>query len=445
MINDKDLYYFNDEIDIDSLINNYTFLHVLIIYKFSSKETISYLFNNHKFSIKEMNGDQKPGDDIENAIIINGEKSDGGEYNELYTAFLNSKIQGDQDECAIYINENKRTIQIIGLNHSKIRFSNMSMIICMMLPKLMPWYFENLDYDMRYEIVRHLVDYDYKQIEDVYENIIEEKGIKQEILKREFLKINERITGERVQTLENHNHTLVDDINLYLRQIADHNRKIRENNEIIMGIRNSIDNSLSEEMLEFLDVTNHEVELDDINGSMVTFSIRTVLDQVDRGDVYNQNILSYSYLYDLILRYCKYTPDEIKAALRKIFEDDKYKLWCSTKITVDILHGYLDIVGFNNLEKSMPHPHLNTYLKCFGNAAGIIAQYISEFRYSEALAQIYYASKQFTLQDGAAGEKFVDYAVEYNCIECPDGVFRNMIDFINYLKQQEETDDECQD
>ena len=58
MINDKDLYYFNDEIDIDSLINNYTFLHVLIIYKFSSKETISYLFNNHKFSIKEMNGDQ---------------------------------------------------------------------------------------------------------------------------------------------------------------------------------------------------------------------------------------------------------------------------------------------------------------------------------------------------------------------------------------------------
>ena len=94
----------------------------------------------------------------------------------------------------------------------------------------------------------------------------------------------------------------------------------------------------------------------------------------------------------------------------------------------------------------MPHPHLNGNLSCFGTAGSIIAEYVISNRFVEALNQILYASKQYTIPDGA-GPNFVSGISNYDCIECPDGNYRNANDTLAYMRKlkEDENDDRCED
>ena len=410
---------------------------VLLIYYIYQDENTVYTYNDKKLSVEYFKEDIP--DAIENALIIGGNPiCDEKHFNKVITAFLNSNINTEY-EWSVYVDPKRRVAQLIGDTDAYLYIER---TIPAIITRIMPWLFKGLDKEIRNQVADALTDIDFSKFNLVLEELLQNKGVLDELYKKRLSSMGKYILETHIDELKmNIVNTdrriteLMEAIGSYSKQKQDYQIQLHAYQSSTDMIQSPIN-----EILEFIEMTPEDITISDVNttDSSVTLLFHTQLDQFDE-DAYVANIENRSYLYDYFMDE-HYSSEQIKKMLKTILKGEGYKIWCDSLINVNLKAPYVTAMAINNaeLKNAMRHPHLNNEISCFGTADGVIVQYLSSFRFAEALMQITYASKQITLYDGAAGSRFAKGIKEYKCIECPDGKFRTAIEILDEIIKEEE-------
>lgn len=432
---------YDDEL---SFITDPILKKTLLIYLIYQGEDYSYTYNG--LPLSTYYGDSATSS-IKNALLICEDKVCDEEcFSEIVTAFLNHNIGSSESAWKVYINPEERVAQIVGKYEN---YYQISRIIPAIITRIMPWLFENLDKKIRDQVAEALISSNTNSFEKLFEKLLRDKGIINKVLESKLEKMGSTIIDAQVQQLRSDITDMNEKIKMYTSDISQLTKLIMNYQIKINGYENSrglIESPISE-ISDFIKISPEDIQIHyvDVDSSTLQLLFRTQLDQFE-DDAYAANIEQESYLYaEFIQKGYKYK--DIHKMFEMILKDNDYKIWCKSLIEIDLERSRLDVMEINDdeLENSMMHPHLNSEISCFGTAAGVIVEYLSKFRFAEALMQLTYASKQITLYDGAAGSRFVRGIINRKCIECPDGEFRTAIEILNDIVKEEDDNVECND
>ena len=412
---------------------------VLLIYYIYQGENAVYTYNDKKLLVEYFKEDISA--NIENALIIGGDPIFDEKYvNKVITAFLNSGVNLPECEWVVYINPEKRVAQLVGDADTYLYIER---IVPAIITRIMPWLFENLDKEIRNLVADSLNNIEYSKFDLVFNELLQKKGIINELYKKQLSSMGKHMLKMQIDhlkinidSMDRHIRELMDSIGLYSEQKRNYQMQLHAYQSSTDMAQSPID-----EILEFIEMTPEDVTISDVDteDSSVTLLFHTQLDQFSE-DAYVANIENCSYLYEYFTTDEKYSFEQINKMFKTILKGEGYKIWCDSLININLKTPRVVAMPIENvrLKNAMRHPHLNNEISCFGTADGVIVQYLSDFRFAEALMQITYASKQITLYDGAAGARFISGIKRFQCIECPDGKFRTAIEILDEIIKEEE-------
>ena len=432
---------YDDEL---SLVTDPILKNTLLIYLIYQGEDYSYTYNGLPLNVYY---DNPATSSIKNALLICEDKvCDEKCFSEIVTAFLNNSIGSSESAWKVYINPEERVAQIMGKYEN---YYQISRIIPAIITRIMPWLFENLDKKIRDQVAEALISPNASGFDELIEKLLRDKGIINKILESKLEKMGSTIIEAQIQQLRSDITDMNEKIKMYTSEIGRLTNEIMDYQIIINGYENSkelIESPISE-ISDFIKMSPEDIQIHyvDVDSSKLQLLFRTQLDQFE-DDAYAANIEQESYLYARFMSK-GYKYKDIHKMFKMILKDNDYKIWCKSLIEIDLNRPslYAREINDNEVGNSMKHPHLNEELSCFGTAAGVIVEYLSKFRFAEALMQLTYASKQITLYDGAAGSRFIDGITKRKCIECPDGEFRTAIEILDDIAKEEDDNVECND
>ena len=436
---------YQDEINIDNFNSYTTLLKTLILYKkFANIE--SYFYEN-KFDIISANEGTELPSNIKNSIVIGGKPyMEDENIDQLISGFINRNIEEESDRYKIYLNHEDRVVHITKMDCSygySVFNSSIEKVFCAMITKIVPWYFSTLPAEVMQEFAPLFVDNDnFYLFNDKFEMFIEESGLKNEIQMKQMANLAVSITKRKKRNIEDNIRRRYERIDSFMRDIAEENRRLNEERATLSAIEiqgESYESPVNE-LLDFIKDTTEKINIEEVYDESVKFKISTVLEHYDE-ETYKSHILENpgtSYLFGGNLpgvnhdSFKDYMIDDIKEFYEKVMIEKTLKVHVGLYVTLNIVSGQLDSHS-TGAPNTMPHPHLGANFNCWGNASGSIMSYTTTNRYLEAMHQILYCAKQFTISDSAAGKYMLSGMINNQCIECPDGEFRNFDEAMAYL------------
>ena len=384
-----------------------------------------------------------------NAIIIGGDVIGEEYYDELISGFVNSNIQDQdpEDEFRIYQDKEHAIVQITKggrANASNIYGYVTEQMFMAIITKLLPWFFDDIEPAKMDEI--RLIACDLikpegrQRIEDLFEEVMRNNGYVIKLQHEQLMQLGAKIIANRSENLR---HELRDKQEAYERWFADLtecNRRIMEIKRRITAIENSaedVENPICE-ITEFLESTTMDFALDEISGTRIYISYRLPMTVYDTPEEYESMIKESSgnsYFFEMFKH--NHSVADIKAAYKRIIEDRDCTVWVSGKIWFDIEDMTFRADNTSVRPHSGMHPHLNGSLSCFGSAEGVLRSYLMETRLGEFMNQMSYSAQQFTMSDSYAAEYYLNGIRDFQCIECPDGVYRNFDELIAAINEGE--------
>lgn len=445
---------YDKEIDTQSFqaANMHTLLKTLILYKELSEDMPSYnsCVSNASETytpltllnlLKDSTRDRMINSIVTfpaNADIMNSQWFNKDSwYQELLSTFVNRQLDLKDDgegQCKIYIDTESQSVYIEL--PSPMSLGGIQLLLCGLISKLMPWFFSSVDRDVVVKITKVLDNHGNNDFNELFEGAIKDSGIIQQIMERELQELGERLKRTELDAArENvrHYQIQVDD---YFRMMCENNNKLREAKNRLAAITMGDDrDSGVEEVIEFLQGTTQDITIDHIDNCTISLVIRTTFQTFDEWETYTN--MESCYLYDPDDSFGMDWSARSKRAYTKLFSDKDYKIHTAVGVNLNLRSGEVRTFAPLYTANESQHPHLNSEYSCFGTAGPAIAEYIRDFRYTEALSQIAYAARQFTVSDGAAGNKLLEGMCDKSCIELPNGEFVNMDGLLSYLDETE--------
>lgn len=380
-----------------------------------------------------------------NAIIIGDTPLGDQYYDELISAFVNSSIENiDDDIYEIYLDPEHQIVQITSKDEPDFSLYDYGteQMFMGLLTKLLPWHFGNLNEEqMKYvrEVVQNIVsdngrDYVYETFEDV----LKEFDILKELYNEKLSKIGDMIIESRSRNLKDSLAMYKDEYDHLYERMSKMMSQIRDVKQRIFAIENAADEVKSpvQEMLDFLNASYYDYAIESVENTAVYLTYKMPITVYSDETIYDGYIKNNSGSSYLLSAFDGRPLDVVKAAYKHIMDEERdCTVWVSGKIRLD-----LDTFSFHAENRACRphtgiHPHLNGGLSCFGDASGIISDYLQNYRMYEALNAIAYSTQQFTLSDTYAGENFLKAVKNYQCIECPDGEFRTFYELMDAIEE----------
>ena len=441
--------YYDEEIDTQSFqdTNMQTLLKTLILYKELSKDVPSYKYKSGAHTPLKLwylsKGAER--DRMANAIvafpldsnIVQSQWFDkNGWYEKLLSTFVNRQLDlksDEEEQCKIYIDAESCSVYIELPNSMSL--DGIHMLLCGLISKLMPWFFSSVDRDVVVQITKALDDHGDNGFNELFERTIKDTGIPQRIMEKGLQELGEKLKRTEVDDARDRVRGYQDQVDSYFRTMCEYNDKLREAKKHLAAITMDDDrDSGIKEVVEFLQGTTQDIIIDQINGYTINLIIRTTFQAFDEWETYTN--MASCYLYESSDYGLNYS-ERSKRAYTKLFSDNNFKIHTAVGISLNLRTGEVWAFTPQYDENESEHPHLNAEYSCFGTAGNAIAEYIKDFRYTEALNQIAYAARQFTVSDGAAGNKLLRGMRNNACIELPNGEFTNMHGLLKYLDETE--------
>lgn len=358
-------------------------------------------------------------------------------YSELISTFMNNQLgvkEEDENKYGVYIDTEQHTLYLELPSESSE--ATAQLLVCGLISKLLPWFFKDVSMDNIKEITTTLGNHENENFNMLFEKTLKEAGITQKIMEKDLRAMGDTLKRSEIQAAEQR-------VRDYQRRVDDFfNNMCRANNELRVAknqlaavkMADDRDGGVAE-IIEFLQSTPQNITIDHIEGSVIGLLINTTFQTFDEWSIYTN--MDSCYLYKEDEEGIEYNDKNVRA-YTELFSNPEFKIHTSVGINLDLMTGKVETFYPSYGEHEAEHPHLNTDYNCFGSAATPIAEYIKDFRYTEALNQIVYAARQFTVSDGAAGNKLLRSMRDRKCIELPTGEFVNMAGLLRYLGETEE-------
>lgn len=437
---------YNDDIDIESFRSQMpTLLKTLILYKELDDSIDSYTFDG--MSLRIINKTPITEDmATKNAIFVfrsndwdtlsSYEWFNKEWYEELISAFINRQfgIEDDADEkIAVYIDNENRVLYIqLPLNLST---NSIQILVCGLITKLMPWQFKDVDREIMTKITSTLGNRENNEFDEMFEEAVKNAGITQIIMQRDLEKLSGRLKEAELASAENAVLDYQRIVNDCFERMCDVNDGLRKAKSRLAALKLTDDRDGGvKEIVDFLKSTTQDIEVEAVTGCELHLILHTTLQTFDEWDKYVEYSDCYLYRDD---EYGFYHSGKTKRAYTALFSNPDIKIHTGTGIVLDLSNGNVRAYDPRYRSNETEHPHLNGDYSCFGSAAGPIAEYIKDYRYTEALSQMVYAARQFTVSDGAAGNKLLRGLADRKCIELPNGEYVNMQGLMEYLDETE--------
>lgn len=436
--------FFEDEIDINSFLSLNEFCARFIILCKLKCGNISLKHNGNP--LKLFYNCETPNEELANAIVIGRKKDlcvDDVNYQKDVSFFLNQYQSYFRSEVSVYISEKNRLAQILIDNDEHRFLSNIEInIILAVLPRLLPWYFAELPYEMKASMFR-LIDNEFEFFKSELNVEIEKQGIKQKVLLKKITEISDKLFDNRIYVINKAIGDANRAIKNIMRDIVEISKNLRERKEEKNALLANEENRKKPvlDLIDFINVSNEDIAIEKIEGVTLYLSIITEMsiwqDEEYQAYVVNNSGNSYFFTSEA---FSAFTKNDIHMLCDAIFNQRKIKVFFQSNVSINIENGYIDNyhVTDKNITNSMPHPHLNSGVFCMGNNIEHIAQYISNFQLVEALNCVLYSAKQFTIGDSYVGELFMNNLCNYQALQMPNGTFMNGKEAIQYMKEHKE-------
>lgn len=234
-------------------------------------------------------------------------------------------------------------------------------------------------------------------------------------------------------------------INQLNRQIGE---ALMEQNEIsirIAGMEQKIEEGGADsELMEYF-LANKSLTLTEVDGSRVSFIVRSTMEYFDPDQAENAVDNPRSRLYTNC-RDISTNADDLKKFWTAIFIDQKLKINFCAKYSLRLNGGVNTNGGYGNgfdaeFDDCMPHPHIE-YYDCMGGYVQIINELMAKHDYIMAIEQCIASCASLNLGDSTVIEKFCKVMSgneigNNRCIVLPDGTVVTPVEAIKWLKAQE--------
>jgi len=455
-LNEREIFeLYSDEINQDSFSNNTDLLKLLIMYK-HLVPVESYIYNGNKLELIIQKEDAEA-HACENSIIIGGKPvMDDAYVDELTSAFINQQIAEDSKKYKIYINPEFRILQIYREGEYGFSVMNRSIerILCAVINKLMPWWFENIDAELRNEIALMVIDKENpEKFDEKFQSVMEAQGVTDRIVENKLKSLARNVIERKNAQTRDRLLSCESDLENCFRRIHELNEKIMGYKATIAGWeiqQQSMEDPIME-IFDFVKTTPEDIKIKDVRDNSIVFQCKTVLEYFEHEEDYKSIISENdgrSYIFGHPEYQSKtrkvletYTKEEIKEFYKRVAETHEYKIWTNVEVTLDIVSGYLDSHK-TDIPNTMPQPHLGARFSCFGTSSTMIQQYVNDNRFTEALNQLAFAVKEFSVSDVAVGKILVEGLVKNKCIELPDGKFVNLEGALKVIRGENEKEGE---
>lgn len=441
---------YENEIQFRSFENNTILVEVLILYKELGKID-SYLFNGAPLSFVALNNDTELIDTPTNCIIFGGESRFCEDLiDEKATGFLNVKMQNQEEgnKFKVYLDYENRVVQITDseASNGEILLSYISAFyVCAIITRLLPWYFSDIPVNDIKEYVLLFASKDACDrgvFEEKFEEFVERSGMRNEIFKTQLKKISDVASNRMKETATQKISETQSIIESKFIEIHRLNETLRECRAVLDSMT-SESNEYSqpiEELMEFINNTPADsVRIIDIaDNAEIKFEFNTKLEYYDEyeSSIKNGTINSIMLGSGGSNYLSRYPINLLKQFYEELIEKNTISIHTTTTMKLDVLSGRVYAYDSQNKDHAIQHPHLS-YFNCFGyDLPTLISELTLGNRYAEAMNQLLYCAKQVTLADGAAMDNLIRDMKRTECIECPDGAFRNFNETMTYLIEE---------
>lgn len=362
-------------------------------------------------------------------------------YQKDITYFINQRL-GGVHKVSVYIdNKLKRTI-ITCDGTADVFNSTFYKTLALVLPRLIPWYLENLSQETKIAIAKLSDSYELESfVHEAIKQEVKNSGIYQEIMTRKMIASYESITNDSTRKMKEKIDVLSEHISQYMNTISSTSAEIRELKNRIKSFEMNSEETKKPfmDLVDFLKSTNENIKIEEIVDSRIYFSMRAEMSEWEDAE-YQAYVLNNTHSDSYFFRAAPggLLKDKLKLLYRSIFDTRKLKVYFGTQIYIDVSNGGLDASKRKKLNYCMDHPHLNNQYFCAGDNTEIIAQYVCQYRLVEAINCVIYMAKQFTIGDSAIGNLFVEDLFKCNCIELPNGEFVDGYGAIDYIERHKE-------
>ncbi len=317
----------------------------------------------------------------------------------------------------------------------------------------LPWYFnpEEGVSDIEMALISSLREKNSSNYESCLAKIAEQYDFRS-------IDIRQKLTGfeSRYEKAE------IDKVKSYIADVVykmnDFNSRIglllKEKNEHeirLLGLQTKIaEDSGDSEIMEYF-LVNKSLSLLKVNGSSLTFAVKSYLQYFDEDMADTMIRKSNSYIYKPDSENCsRYIPaEDIKLLMTAIFIEQKLRVRFCATYNFDI-NGNVSAVSRANYSSPefadyMPNPHIDKY-SCMGNYKRVINELLAKNDYISAIEQCAASCKSLNFSDTVVMAEFMreiygcsgrDGYKNNRCIELPNGEVVRPIEAIEWLRSCE--------
>lgn len=427
--------YFENEIDFDSLNSLFdnNNLKVFLLLRIINNKIMKK--EEDKFCLIIGNNKKNNALIISDKLLLKENQLKADLTYFLQEKSLNAKVYLDDKNC----------ITNIILKEDYLQLGVLKDYIIALLPRLLPWYFDNTPTDMLKKMSGIIVK-NYTFFDERYNEQLKKSGIWDEVM-YEKIKSAYRFKQDQERAfIINEIQRIEAELNILLQNIASKTKTIKKLKCDLTAFDFNDEDITN--LIEGLKFSKDNIEIVDVNDNgKITFNITAKMSNFDydeyenyiKNDNSKSEWLNSSYLPIEFLR----RPESLKTLYKHIFETRKLSVYFIVGFTLDIQNGKVNGFKHHNILNGIPHPHLmNNGHLCLGGNANLIAQFIMNGELQETINQLLYSAKQISMSDLMAVDNFIkgifNYDGNYKGIKLPNGNFVNAIEAIEYIEQHQE-------
>ena len=382
----------------------------------------------------------------ENTIFIGGDTELLGEnyYDPLISGFVNNSIKQDAgSQFSIYLDNERGILQITNSTGDRAFVYNYTteMVFIAIITKLLPWIFGDLTVEQRDIVKKYaafMIESDARtKLDEAFDAIVDEHGLLEKVNEDKLKKLGSKLMEQRTSKLRDELRNKESRYEDYMEAICDCQRRILDIKRQLSAIemaQGDFENPIVE-VMDFLKSTPYEYSIDRIENYTMFINYRMPMTIYSEDSDYESHIKNNpgnSYFFD---KFSSYPVEDVKAAYKRIMEDRDCVVWVSGQLSLNFETYNVYAQRTSTRPHSGIHPHLNGSLTCFGTAEGLLRELLMSARMFEFMNQVAVCTQQFTIHDSYAGAYYCQGIRDYECIECPDGEYRNFDGLIYAVKE----------